>query len=104
MSRNTIRGWCMERLLECGPAGIGIPACTGRRQELDSALAFVLVFLGGLGGVGTTGTLTGGTTISVLITTTLKPTAGPFSTTRHSIAAGAASTIAGRTSVTAQSG
>src|SRR5689334_2917881 len=87
----------MERLLECGPAGTGIPACTGRRRELVSAWVLALVSLAASAGDGTTGTLTGVTTISVLITTTSKPIAELFSTMKHSIAGGAALIIDGRT-------
>ena len=58
----------MERLLESGPAGTGIPDCTSRGQVSPGAWALESVSLAGLAGDGGTGD-TIGTTGSCLTTT-----------------------------------
>src|SRR5260221_3997759 len=85
----------MERRLESGQAGMNIPDCSWPDQELSLAWVLALVSLAALAGDGTTGDLTGITTMSSLITTTLNRTAELSSTTMPSIADEATSTIAG---------
>jgi hypothetical protein len=78
--------------------------CFSAVRELRSVWALALGILAALAGVGTTGDLTGTTTMFYLTTTILSPTVERFLTMTHSIAAEAASIIAGRISGMARLG
>src|SRR5713226_1512129 len=81
-----ILGSSMESLSRSGQAGTGIPACTLPDPELRLDWVLALVSLAGLAGAGTTGDLTGITTVSFSTTTATYPTAESSSTATTSIA------------------
>src|ERR1700686_1431004 len=81
-----ILGWCMELRSESGQAGIRIPDCFLPARELRLGWALEWASTAGLAGDGTTGDLTGITTMSFTTTTRTYPTAEFSSIATTSIA------------------
>src|ERR1700682_4139214 len=81
-----IHGLRMENPSGCGQAGIGIRDCSLRVRESRLGWALESAILAGSVGDGTTGDLTGITTMSFITTTLTSPTAGSSLITTPSIA------------------